>query len=100
MKMFVTTAAIVAALTTPAIAQSAGTDSSGEAQGSTMSSTSAQDGKGPNAMDTRTIGSGAMGSGAVSTGRSYTPGSPGAKPYELNERAGETSAGEAGATKR
>lgn len=97
MKTFLTTAAIVAALTMPALAQSAGTDSRGEAQGTTKSSTSAQDGKGPNAMDAKTTGSGAMGSATVGTS---TKAAPGAKSLEMNEKAGETSSGEAGAKKQ
>ena len=91
MKTFLTTAAIVAALTMPALAQSAGTDSRGDAMGTAKSSTSAQDGKGPNAQDNPTRASGAN---TKDTGSS---GMGGMKPAAANEKAGETGAGEAGA---
>lgn len=92
MKTFLTTAAMVAALTMPAFAQSAGTDTRGEASGNVKSSTSIQDNKGPNAQDTNTMGTGAKGSATVGTSATVAPGT---KSPAMNEKAGDTAAGEA-----
>jgi len=89
MKKFITTAAIITALTLPAFAEGEQpSDKAGEAKGSVKATTEMNQEKG---MEK---GTNAMGAGPKAAAPS-TMGAAGAKPPAANEKAGDTGAGEA-----